>query len=128
MARFHSNTIRMILLPSNTTRCSCFCINALRINYGKLQSNNKHIDTAYHNFSNLLLTLIIRSFALQHRPARLALVPISFHSLELFLFSYFQGRMKKDGKQKLMLIHMTRCYSILGNPSKPLLTYLRVNL
>ena len=84
------------------------------------------------SFSNLLLSLIIRSFALQQWPARLELVPMSFDSLELLLFSYCQGRIKKkkikDGAQKLMLIHMTRCYSILGNPSKPLLTYLRVHL
>ena len=28
MARSHSNTIQMILLPSHTTRCACLCINS----------------------------------------------------------------------------------------------------
>ena len=45
-----------------------------------------------------------------------------------FIFVFSRSHEKKDGKQKLMLIHMTRCYSILGSPSKPLLTYLRAHL
>ena len=52
------------------------------------------------SFSNLLLTSIIRSSALLQRPARLALVPTSFHFLELYRFSEFQGRIKIRRKTK----------------------------
>ena len=50
VARSHSNTLQMILLPSHTNRCTCFYINALRIKNNMLQLCNIH--TASHSQTN----------------------------------------------------------------------------
>ena len=55
-------------------------------------------------------------------------MPISFHYLELLLFSDFQGRIIIRRKTKPILIYVTRCFSILGKPWQRLLSYLRVYL
>ena len=92
--------------------------------------SNRTINTfTLHVILKLVTNCNYSVSALQQWPARLALVPISFPLLRAsFIFVFLRSHEKKDGKQKLRLIHMTRCYSILGNPSKPLLTYLRVHL
>ena len=55
-------------------------------------------------------------------------MPISFHCLELLLFSFFKVALFYDVKEKLMLLHMTRHFAVLGKPCKRLLTNLRVYL
>ena len=107
----------MILLPSHTTRCACFCNNALRIKNSMLQSYNEHIHTACHfqtcyNFYYSVICIITVA---------------SKGSTSACFFPLF-GASSYFLKQKPTLIHMTCRFSILGKLCERLLTYLRVHL
>ena len=129
MARSHSNTIQMILLPSRTTRCACLCINAnsgqriaccsYTINTFTPHAILKLVTKFYCSVINVITVACKGSSCANFFPL--------FRSSSIFLF--LRSHINLRCKGKIRLLHKTRRFSILGirKSCKRLLTYISVS-